>query len=86
MYKDLSREFEERFQEKTDQELIAIFNQYVGNKGWCSAKSVYLAALREEITKRDFDNTHLIIIDGGLKLSKRVMLIGNKLEFAASNS
>jgi hypothetical protein len=33
MYKDLSREFKERFQEKTDQELIAIFNQYVGNKG-----------------------------------------------------
>lgn len=84
MYKDLSKQFEESFQEKTDQELIAIFNQYVGNKGWCSAKAVYIAALREEITKRNFDNTS-IIIAGGLKLNKRVMLIGNRLEFAASN-
>ncbi len=85
MYKDLSREFKESFQEKTDQELIAIFNQYVGNKGWCSAKGVYLAALREEITERDFDNTHLII-EGGLKLSRRVVLIANRLEFAPSDS
>ena len=85
MYKDLSKQFEESFQEKTDQELIAIFNQYVGNSGWCSAKGVYLAALREEITKRDFDNTG-IIIAGGLKLSKRVVLIANRLEFAASDS
>ena len=85
MYKDLSKQFKETFQEKTDQELIAIFNQYVGNRGWCSAKSVYLAALREEITKRDFDNTG-IIISGGLNLSKRVVLIANRLEFAASDS
>lgn len=85
MYKDLSREFKERFQEKTDQELIAIFNQYVGNKGWCSAKGVYLAALREEIVKRNFDNTD-IIIEGGLKLSHRVVLIANRLEFAPSDS
>ena len=85
MYKDLSKQFEESFQEKTDQELIAIFNQYVGNKGWCSAKAVCIAALREEITKRNFDNTS-IIIAGGLKLNKRVMLIGNRLEFVASNS
>ena len=70
MYKDLSKQFKESFQKETVQELIAIFNKYVGNRGWCSAKGVYLAALREEIIKRDFDNTD-IIISGGLKLSKR---------------
>ena len=85
MYKDLSNEFKESFQKETDQELIAIFNKYVGNRGWCSAKGVYLAALREEIIKRDFDNTD-IIISGGLKLSRRVVLIANRLEFAPSDS
>lgn len=85
MYKDLSQQFKESFQENTDQELIAIFNQYVGNRGWCSAKGIYLAALREEINKRKFDNTG-IIIGGGLSLSRRVVLIANRLEFAASDS
>lgn len=85
MYKKLSREFKEDFQVKTDQELIAIFNQYVGNRGWCSAKSVYLAALREEISSRNFDNIS-IIIDGGLSLRRRVVLIDNRLDFAAENS
>ena len=85
MYKDLSKQFKESFKEKTDQELIATFNQYVGNRGWSSAKSVYLAALREEICKRDFDNTD-IIVSGGLKLSRRVVLIANRLEFAPSDS
>lgn len=85
MYKDLSTQFKESFQEETDQELIATFNKYVGNRGWCSAKSVYLAALREEIVKRDFDNTD-IIISGGLKLSRRVVLIANRLEYAPSDS
>ena len=85
MYKDLSNQFKESFQEDTDQELIATFNKYVGNRGWCSAKSVYLAALREEIVKRDFDNTD-IIISGGLKLSRRVVLIANRLEYAPSDS
>ena len=85
MYKDLSKQFKESFQENTDQELIAIFNRYVGNRGWCSAKGVYLAALREEITKRNFDNT-AIIISGGLSLSRRVVLIANRLEFAPSDS
>ena len=85
MNKNLFKQFKESFQKDTDQELIAIFNQYVGNRGWCSAKSIYLAALREEITKRDFDNTG-IIISGGLNLSKRVVLIANRLEFAASDS
>ncbi|NLA64049.1 MAG: hypothetical protein GX857_12710 [Bacteroidales bacterium] len=85
MSKDLSQQFKESFQENTDQELIAIFNRYVGNRGWCSAKGIYLAALREEISKRDFDNTS-IIISGGLSLSRRVMLIANRLEFAPSDS
>lgn len=85
MYKELSEEFKERFKEKTDQELIAIFNKYVGNRGWCSAKGVYLAALRKEITERDFENTDLII-EGGLKLSHRVVLIANRLEHAPSDS
>ncbi len=85
MYKKLSREFKEDFQVKTDHELIAIFNQYVGNRGWCSAKSVYLAALREEISSRNFDNIS-IIIDGGLSLRRRVVLIDNRLDFAAENS
>ena len=85
MSKVLSQELKESFQENTDQELIAIFNQYVGNRGWCSAKGIYLAALREEITKRDFNNSG-IIIGGGLILIKRVMLVANRLEFAPSDS
>ena len=81
MYKKLSKEFKEQFQQNTDQELIATFNQYVGNKGWCSAKGVFIRALREEIVSRNFRNTQLIISsEGGLMLSKKVMLMGNRLE------
>ena len=87
MYTDLSKKFKESFKQKTNHELISTFNQYVGNKGWCSAKGVFLAALREEICRRDILNTHLIISkEGGLMLSKKVILMGNTLELAPSES
>ena len=86
MYKKLSREIKESLQVKTDQELIAIFNRYVGNTGWCSAKAVYIAALREEICSRNFNNTSIIIIEGGLSLRRRVMLIDNRIDFAPEGS
>lgn len=85
MYEDLSRRSKKNLEVKTDYELIATFNKYVGNRGWCSAKGVYLKALQEEIETRGFQNSE-IICSGGLKLNRRVVLLINRLEFASENS
>lgn len=59
----------------------------MGNKGWCSAKSVFIAALREEIVSRNLLNTKLIISqEGGLMLNRRVKLVGNRLELNPADS
>lgn len=87
MYTELFKELKKELQQHTNHELIATFNQYVGNKGWCSAKGVFIRALREEIVSRNFLNTPLIISkEGGLMLSKKVLLRGNRLELASSDS
>ncbi len=80
MSNELLNEFRETMQNATDQELVNFFNKQVGNTGWGSARSYYLAALREEITKRDMDSS-LIIHAGGLRLSRKVKLSNGKLVF-----
>ena len=80
MSNELLNEFRETMQNATHQELVNFFNKQVGNTGWGSARSYYLAALREEITKRDMVSS-LIIHAGGLRLSRKVKLSNGKLVF-----
>jgi hypothetical protein len=84
MNNELLNEFRETMQKATDQELVNYFNKEVGNTGWGNARSYYLAALREEITKRDMDSS-IIIHEGGLSLKRNVKLSNGKLEFDDSD-
>ena len=84
MSNELLNEFRETMQNATHQELVNFFNKQVGNTGWGSARSYYLAALREEITKRDMDSSINIHV-GGLSFNRNVKLINGKLEFDDSD-
>lgn len=51
----LYKEYKERFGIMSDDELVNAFNSEVGNAGWTSARSAYLAALHEEFELRGYD-------------------------------
>lgn len=57
------KEFQERLNTMSDEELIDAFNREVGNPGWTSSRAVYLVALHEEFEKRHYD--YSIIKDNG---------------------
>ena len=42
-----------------DNELIQAFNKQVGNTGWVSARGAYLAAIRKEFERRNFDYSQI---------------------------
>jgi len=65
----------------TDEELVACLNKEIGNRGWGNARMYYTSCLKAELKSRNFDSS-LVVSDGGLKLSRRVILANNRLEFA----
>ena len=48
----LYQEFQARFREMSDAQLIDAFNREVGNTGWTSARASYGAALHREFDAR----------------------------------
>ena len=48
-------EFERRFANLNNEELIAVFREDVGKPGWVAARDRFYAALREEFNKRGLD-------------------------------
>jgi hypothetical protein len=63
--------FAEELALETDAELVASFNREVGKPGWTSSRGSYLAALRNEFKKRDFDFS---AVGGADSLSLRVKI------------
>ncbi|MBS1666721.1 MAG: hypothetical protein JST58_05025 [Bacteroidetes bacterium] len=64
--------------------LVEKFNAQVGNRGWGTARSMYLDCLRKEIRKRNFDSRILFDLDSSgnitaFKLGKKVMLKRGRL-------
>ncbi|MBD0401398.1 hypothetical protein [Flammeovirga sp. EKP202] len=59
--------------------LIDTFNAEVGNTAWSNPRGVFLSALNDEISKRNFKDDRLIIKNGRLSIKKRVKLIDNQL-------
>jgi len=56
---ELYNEFEAMFATLTDDEVVSKFNRQVGNKGWTSAKVLYLTAIRDEFDVRKFDYSEI---------------------------
>jgi hypothetical protein len=64
--------------------LVEKFNAQVGNRGWGTARSIYLDCLRKEIRKRNFDSRILFDFDKSgnitaFNLGKKVMLKRGRL-------
>jgi len=74
----LFEEFTERFDSLTDLELVDCFNQQVGNQGWTSAKSSYLAALHKIFDRRGLDYSS-IGNQESLSFRNKVQLTGNRV-------
>ena len=73
-----------RFKEKSNQDLVDIFNNEVGNSGWGSTRAKFLSELREEMLGRAI-NFSLVAQKDSLQLSKKIILMDDKIAFDMSN-
>ena len=73
-----------RFKEKSNQDLVDIFNNEVGNSGWGSTRAKFLSELREEMLGRAI-NFSLVAQKDSLQLSKKIILMDNKIAFDMTN-
>ena len=73
-----------RFKEKSDQDLVDIFNNEVGNPGWGSTRAKLLSELREEMLGRAI-NFSLVAQKDSLQLSKKIILMDDKIAFDMTN-
>lgn len=70
---DYFREYIERFSTYTDLEIVAAFNSQVGNRGWCTAKSGFLSAIRYELDRRNI-NRDDVSTENSTSYAERVSL------------
>lgn len=73
-----------RFKEKSNQDLVDIFNNEVGNSGWGSTRAKFLSELREEMLGRAI-NFSLVAQKDSLQLSKKIILMDDKIAFDMTN-
>lgn len=73
------KEFKNKFQKMNNEQLLNAFNKEVGNSGWTSSRSSYLAALHEEFQNRGYDYS-AIGNKKYLSLAKRIKLNDKKIE------
>ena len=70
--------FRESFEEKTNEELVQLFNKEVGVKGWVSIRAAYLQALMEVFISRGIDISS-VYDRNSTKLDKKVILKDKRL-------
>lgn len=74
-------EYQSLFQKMNNKDLITAFNKEVGNNGWTTSRSIYIAALREELNTRKFDSS-LVGKRKFLSFAQKVKLVDNKIEYS----
>lgn len=79
------------FKNYTDDQVIASFNNQVGNPGWVGQRGYCLAALSWELQRRFIDSIAIVNItteEGGLKIDKKIKLNRRKreIEFVRKNT
>lgn len=72
-------DYQKRFRDMSDQELVEAFNREVGGSGWTSSRAKYLEALHQEFKVRGFDYS-IIGDDHGLSFKDKVRLENNRIE------
>ena len=72
------QEFQERFKNMSDENLIDSFNREVGNRGWTGSRATYLSALHEEFDNREYDYS-VIGSKSEFSLAKKIKLVGKKI-------
>jgi hypothetical protein len=79
-WRPMAAEMRERLQAMADTELVDALNREVGNKGWVSARGVYLMVLREVLVSR----VDCTAVDGLAHApgKRRFALIENRLVYA----
>jgi hypothetical protein len=80
----LQRQFLEKFQNASDQELIAAFNKETRNQGWTNARAAYLWALEASFIQRGWDYSAIVPDKNHINLSHEVTLNGIKLELTGN--
>ena len=75
------------FQAESDEELILSFNKEVGNKGWVSARAIYLDELKKEFIRREWDFSEITNESGGFNLGdgNQVYLSNNRLNLLSGH-
>lgn len=79
------KEFQERFKNLTDQELLDTYNKDLGNPGWVSARAVFLSTLQDEFKNRGIDLSDTYkkgwkLIKNKMKLvDKKVVIVDTKI-------
>ena len=76
--KQQQQEYRQRFEEKSDEELIDAFNREVGNSGWGTARATYLCELHRAFERRGFDYS-AIGDASGFSLKQKIRLEGKKI-------
>lgn len=76
----LQLQFQEKFQNATDHEIIAALNSEARCKGWTNARAAYLWALKEEIVKRGWNFSAISGGENSWYLRYEVKLAGTKIE------
>lgn len=71
---------ETNFKDKSDAELVKIFNREVGNKGWGKTRAQYLVALSKEMNCRILDFS-IVAKKGSLALSKKIKIINDTVVY-----
>lgn len=71
-----------QLEQLTNAELVAKFNQEVGNTSWTSTRSAYLEALRNTFEQRGIDYS-AVGDKNGFSLKQEVFLKETKLEILA---
>jgi uncharacterized protein YdbL (DUF1318 family) len=74
----LFKEFKERFEKMSDNELVEALNGDVGNPGWVSARASFLTALHDELEARGIDYS-AIGNKSSLSLKNKIKLVGKKI-------
>lgn len=78
--RDYFEKFDKALSELSDEALIDRFNNEVGNQGWTSARSSFLAAIHNQFERRGIDFS-LIGDDSRMSLDRKVVLEGKKVSF-----
>jgi hypothetical protein len=68
----LQKSFKSYFATMTKEELVDRFNHEVGNKGWVSARAIYLSELRSAMINIGLDLSAVTNESGGFNLDRHI--------------